>query len=116
MAGKPHICRQAEYLGLQDAGRKVCPCNKTCGARVGAIAHTMKSLGICVLAPKEKWLKMRAILEKWEAALAVGNPELVHKELLADRSFLVYVTRAYPALVPYLNSLTAVVAYMQPLF
>ncbi len=28
---------------------------------------------------------MRAILEKWEAALAVDDPELAHKELLADR-------------------------------
>jgi hypothetical protein len=45
-------------------------------------------------------MKTRAILEKWEAALAVGNPELVHKELMADRGFLVYVTRTYPALVP----------------
>ena len=46
---------------------------------------------------------MKAILEKWEDALAEGDPELVHKELLADRAFLVYVTRTYPALVPYLK-------------
>ncbi len=47
---------------------------------------------------------MRAILEKWEAALAVIDPELAHKELLSDRGFLVYVTRTYPALVPYLKA------------
>ncbi len=46
---------------------------------------------------------MRAILEKWEAALVVIDPELAHKELLADRGFLVYVMRTYPALVPYLK-------------
>ena len=63
----------------------------------GHIIHILKSLGVCVLTAKEKWLKMRAILEKWEAALAVGDPKLVHKkELLADR-------RTYPALVLYLK-------------
>ena len=46
---------------------------------------------------------MRAILEKWGAALAVSNPKLVHKELLANRGFMVYVTRTCPALVPYLK-------------
>jgi len=81
------------YLGLQDAGRKTHPCSKTCVAWVGVIVH---------ITSKEKWLKMRAILEKWEAALAVGDPKLVHKELLADRAFL-YVMRTYPALVPYLK-------------
>lgn len=91
------------YLGLQDAGRKARPCSKTCGAWAGAIVHILKNLGVCVLTSKEKWLKMRAILEKWEAALAVVDSELVHKELLADRGFLVYVTRTYPALVPYLK-------------
>jgi hypothetical protein len=91
------------YLGLQDARRKAHSCSKTCGAWAGTIVHILKSLGICVHTSKEKWLKMRAILEKWEAALAVGNPELVHKELLADRGFLVYVTRTYPTLVLYLK-------------
>ena len=88
---------------MQDAGRKARPCSKTCGAWAGAIVHILKSLSVCVLTLKEKWLKMRAILEKWEVALTVGDPELVHKELLADRGFLVYVTWTYPALVPYLK-------------
>ncbi len=29
--------------------------------------------------------------------------QLSHKELLSDRGFLVYVTRMYPVMVPYLN-------------
>ena len=62
------------YLGLQDAGRKARPCSKTCGAWVGAKVHILKNLGV--------WLKMRAILEKWEVALAVVDPTLAHKELL----------------------------------
>ena len=91
------------HLGLQDAGMKARPCSKTYGAWARAIVHILKCLGVCVLTSKEKWLKMRAILEKWEAALAAGNPELLHKELLADRGFHVYVTWTYLALVPYLK-------------
>ena len=30
-------------------------------------------------------------------------PQLSHKELLSDHGFLVYVTRTYPAMVPYLK-------------
>ena len=102
--GQMHtFAAKQSYLGLQDAGRKARPCSKTCGAWAGAIVHILKSLSVCVLTLKEKWLKMRAILEKWEVALTVGDPELVHKELLADRGFLVYVTWTYPALVPYLK-------------
>ena len=48
-------------------------------------------------------MKMKGILHKWEAALVSPSPQLVHKELLSDRGFLVYVTRTYPAMVPYLK-------------
>jgi hypothetical protein len=51
----------------------------------------------------EKWTKMKGILRKWETALDPPSPQLVHKELLPDRGFLVYVTRTYPAMVPYLK-------------
>jgi hypothetical protein len=32
-----------------------------------------------------------------------GEEELNHKDLMSDRGFLVYVTRAYPGMVPYLK-------------
>ncbi len=44
------------------------------------------------------------ILKKWWDQLAPSNGgepvRLPHKELLADRGFLVYVMRTYPAMVP----------------
>jgi hypothetical protein len=47
---------------------------------------------------------MKGILEKWWKQVAGSNmPKLSHKELLSDRGFLVYVTRTYPAMVPYLK-------------
>lgn len=41
--------------------------------------------------------------KKWWDLLSAGETELAHKELLSDRGFLVYVTRTYPAMVPYLK-------------
>ena len=64
-------------------------------------------LGVCVLTSVEKWLKLKGILAKWWGRLrdrrAKKNIQLDHKELLSDRGFLVYVTRTYPAMIPYLK-------------
>jgi hypothetical protein len=46
---------------------------------------------------------MQGILAKWKSALQEDSPNHSHKELLANRGFLVYVTRTYPAMVPYLK-------------
>jgi hypothetical protein len=46
---------------------------------------------------------MREILAKWSARLLETAPRLSHKELLCNWGFLVYVTRTYPAMVPYLK-------------
>ena len=97
------LASKQSYLGIQDAARKVRPCSQTAGAWAGAIVHVVDQLGVCVLTSKEKWSKMRGILEKWRTALLDIHQHLSHKELLSDRGFLVYVTRTYPAMVPYLK-------------
>lgn len=44
---------------------------------------------------------MKSIVAKcWLGRLKEGVVNLAHKELLSDRGFLVYVTRAYPSLIP----------------
>jgi hypothetical protein len=91
------------YLGVQDAGRKARPCSTSPGAWAGYVVHIAPELGVCVLTSREKWVKMKGILRKWEAALAAPSPQLLHKELLSDLGFLVYVTRTYPAMVLYLK-------------
>jgi hypothetical protein len=94
-------------LGIQDAGRKARPCNQKPGAWVGAIVHVIPDLGVCVLTSAEKWSKKKAILKKWSTVVSSHKEgdqlRLAHKELLSDRGFLVYVTRTYPAMVPYLK-------------
>ena len=65
--------------------------------------HIMERLGVCTLTSEEKWGKLKALLKKWWDLLSAGEAKLAHKELLSDRGFLVYVTRTYPAMVPYLK-------------
>ena len=91
------------YLGVQDAARKARPCVRSPGAWAGSVVHIAPHLGVCVLVSRDKWARMKAILAKWKKALATPSPLLSHEELLSDRGFLVYVTRIYPAMIPYLK-------------
>ena len=56
--------RQA-YVGLQDAARKVRPCSQSPGAWAGSVVHISPELGVCVLTSRDKWSKMKRILNKW---------------------------------------------------
>ena len=63
----------------------------------------LKNLGVCCLTSEEKWDKMKRILKDWYTILSMGDKELSHGKLAADRGFMVYVTRTYPPMVPYLK-------------
>ena len=91
------------YLGVQDAARKVGECSQQPRAWAGAVVHVVPHLGVCVLTSEEKWKKLKDIIQKWTERILEGKEKLDHKELLSDRGFLVYVTRAYPGMVPYLK-------------
>eukprot|EP00956_Cyclotella_meneghiniana_P014413 scaffold21564_cov22-Cyclotella_meneghiniana.AAC.3 len=91
------------YLGIQDAARKADVCTQQPRAWAGAVVHVTPDKGVCVLTSEEKWLKMKQILKKWYDEVAGGSTDLDHKSFLSDRGFLVYVSQAYPALVPYLK-------------
>jgi hypothetical protein len=50
------------------------------------------------------WARLKGIINKlWKQVAVDVTPELSHKELLSDRGFLVYATRRYLAMVPYLK-------------
>lgn len=91
------------YLGIQDAARKVGPCSQTPRAWAGAVVHVVPRKGVCVLTSEEKWRKLKSIVAKWLAKVKAGEEYLDHKDLLSDRGFLVYVTRSYPGMIPYLK-------------
>ena len=98
------LASKQSYLGIQDAGRKVRPSSKTPGAWAGAIVHVLPKLGVSVLTSNKKWTKMKGILGKWWNRVTTQEcPRLNHKELLSDQGFLVYVTRLYPDMIPYLK-------------
>ena len=86
-----------------DVPRKYRPGSQTPGAWAGAVVHIMMFLGVCALTSEEKWKRLKAILAKWLSRLEAGEKKLSHKELVSDRGFMVYVTRTYPPMVPYLK-------------
>ena len=94
-----------QFLGMQDAPRKRRFPSKTPGAWAGAIVETSDTTGIKVSISQEKWDKTRSYLLELLAALSDRNVLLNHKRLMSIRGFLVYVSRTYPAMVPYLKGL-----------
>ena len=97
------LASKQSYVGIQDAARKARPCSKSPGAWAGSVVHIVPDLGVCVLTSEDKWNKMKEILKKWKKVLDTSHTQLSHKELLSDRGFLVYATRSYPAMIPYLK-------------
>eukprot|EP00804_Cyclotella_cryptica_P010959 CCRYP_016684-RA/>CCRYP_016684-RA protein AED:0.10 eAED:0.14 QI:0/0/0/1/0.25/0/5/0/1241 len=91
------------YLGIQDAARKVGQCSQTPRACAGAVVHVVPKKGVCVLTSEDKWQKLKSIISTWLAKVKAGEEYLDHKDLLSDCGFLVYVTRAYPGMIPYLK-------------
>jgi len=69
------------------------------------MVYIYTDLGVCVLTSEEKWAKLKLILDRYYTLLKGGATELDHKQLLSNRGFLVYVTRNYPAMVPYLKGI-----------
>ena len=91
------------YLGIQDAARKVGLSLQQPRSWAGAVVHSIPGEGVFVLTSEEKWVRLKEIVDKWLDQLDRGAKNLSHKELLSDRGFLVYVTRAYPAMIPYVK-------------
>ena len=101
-AGRVLAAKQA-YLGIIDAARKARECTPWAGAWAGSVVHVVPELGVCALTSEDKWIRMKRILEKWDQRLNQGETLLPHSELESDRGFLVYVTRTYPPMIPYLK-------------
>ena len=97
------VASKQAYVGVQDAARKADVCTQQARAWAGAVVHVIPGKGVCVLTSDEKWSKTKGIISKWLECLEGGETVLDHTELLSDRGFLVYVTRAYPPMIPYLK-------------
>lgn len=92
-----HRCSTREaYLGIQDALRKWRSASgtRTPGAWAGSVVHIDSERGVLVLTSQDKWDKLKKICRYWLGLLEDGETVLNHKQLQADRGFMVYVTQA----------------------
>jgi hypothetical protein len=92
------------YLGVQDAARKRRETSQTPGAWAGSVIST-DGRGVYVTVSQEKWDKAKAMIASMLKELEDNDGLLKHKELERKRGFLLYVTRTYPAMVPYLKGI-----------
>jgi hypothetical protein len=92
------------YLGIQDAARKRTTPSQTPGPWAGSVVHSKDEL--IALVSQEKWDKTKAmILELKELLTAWKDGLLPHKRLEQIRGFLIYVSRTYDWMHPYLKGL-----------
>jgi len=94
-----HLC----YLGIQDALRKRPLPSQRPGIWTGTLAQTPPE-AVLVSCTQEKWTRARAYVKEMRDIVAQGLP-FAHKELERKRGFLIYVTRTYPSLVPFLKGI-----------
>jgi hypothetical protein len=92
------------WLGIQDAPRKRRDSFQAPGAWAGCVVRVNKD-GVFVLSDEEKWVKAKRLLQEVLDLIAIDPASLPRKRLEQVRGFLIYVTRTYPCMVPYLIGL-----------
>jgi hypothetical protein len=89
-----------------DSGRspKASGCIPKPGSLGGSVIRVSDE-GVFVLSDEEKWRKAKVLLQEVLVLLKEDPTHLPRKRLEQIRGFLVYVTRTYPCIVPYLIGL-----------
>jgi hypothetical protein len=98
-------------LGIQDTPRKRPPPSLEPGAWAGGVMHASND-EVTILVTEERWAKTRKILRRIELD-RTSSPGMKYDLLNSDRGFLVYATRAYPMLTPYLKGVHLTLASWQ---
>ena len=111
VGGTERACRQTtrrvasrvNYLGQQDAPRKRRPPSRTPGAWAGAMCLT-KDDSVYVTCTQQKWEKAKSIISRWKEAVVTQQSRSVNAaQMEKDVGFLVYLSRTFPAMFPYLK-------------
>jgi hypothetical protein len=98
------VASRYSYLGLQDASRKRCGPLQEAGPWAGSTVHTSNGR-VTVTVTMDRWAKAKAKVQ-WLHDLVCPVPQPIpFKQLESDRGYLVYLSRTYPALVPYLKGI-----------
>ena len=92
-------------LGIQEAARKRRWGSRVPGAWAGSIVKPDPE-SVNVLVSQDKWNKTKAYVREIHQELKESKDgKLCHKPLERKRGFLIYVTRTYPSMVPYLKGI-----------
>jgi hypothetical protein len=97
------IASLMNWLGIQDAARERRDPSRTPGAWAGSIVHTEDGV-ITVSVSQERWDKAKGIISWIEAEMSESD-NIDFKLLESYRGFLVYLTRTYPDINPYLKGI-----------
>eukprot|EP00956_Cyclotella_meneghiniana_P004556 scaffold5607_cov45-Cyclotella_meneghiniana.AAC.4 len=100
-------------LGLQDAARKRTTPSEQPGPWAGSVAHTKG--GVFLLVTPEKWEKTKSVVDELGEMLHHSTDGLMDRKRLEQiRGFLVYVSRTYPWMPPYLKGLHLTIDNWRP--
>ena len=101
--GLQHVGSTMSYLGIQIASRKRRDVGMDNGAWSGSVVHTNGM--VVVLIAQDKWDKSKDIVSKILCLILQDPDSLPFKFLESARGFLVYVSRTYICMAPYLKGL-----------
>jgi hypothetical protein len=97
------IASRMNWLGLQDVVRKRRdPCQDP-GPWAGSVIHTNHGV-VTVSVTQDRWTKAVGIIS-WIAELIKHSADIEFKKLESYRGYLVYLSRTYPILTPYLKGI-----------
>ena len=104
------VASRLNFLGMQHAARKLRDLSCTPGPWAGSVVNTDD--GVHLLTSQEKWDKTRRILLDLKSQIETGK--ICTADLLSWRGFLIYVSRTYHMMKPYLKGLHLTVDSWRP--
>ena len=125
------VAKLCSYYGLQDAPRKLREQSQDPGAWAGSVVSTSNGI-VSKFVTKERWRKTQGCIrwlaqkiglpgDQWSAnvpddedAKETISRTLPHKQAERIRGFLIYVSRTYKAMVPYLKGLHLTLDFWRP--
>jgi hypothetical protein len=125
------VAKLCSFYGLQDAPRKLREPSREPGAWAGSVVATVDGV-VTKFVTKERWRKTQGYIrwlakkigvmgDQWsneipddEDAKASPTGCLPHKQAERIRGFLIYVSRTYKSMVPYLKGLHLTLDFWRP--
>ena len=104
------VASRLNFLGMQHAARKLRDMTQEPGPWAGSVVNTEE--GVFILTSQEKWDKTKRILRELRTQVKEGK--LNTADLLSWRGFLIYVSRTYHMMKPYLKGLHLTIDSWRP--